>query len=202
VSNKKADTQAVIDNLISQRWSPRAFDVERPIEEEKITAILEAARWAPSCFNDQPWRYVICNKTNNEAAWKNALACLVEKNQLWAKNAPVLMLACANDKFGYNGSDNRWSQYDTGAASENICLQATSLGLFVHQMGGFDPDRARKVFKIPEGITPMAMMAMGYMGELSSLHEDFVEGEQAERSRKAISESFFNGEWGSPYTGV
>lgn len=199
MNNKKANTQVAIDNLISQRWSPRAFDAERMVEDEKIMAILEAARWAPSCFNDQPWRYVVCNKNINEAAWNNALSCLVEKNQLWAKNAPVLMLACAHGQFAHNGNDNRWSQYDTGAASENICLQATSSGLYVHQMGGFDADRTHEVFKLSENITPMAMIAIGYLGELSSLDEDFVEGEKAERDRNAIGESFFNGEWGTPY---
>lgn len=199
MTDKKANTQVAINKLIASRWSPRAFDSNKPVEEEKILALLEAARWAPSCFNDQPWRYVMCNKFSDEVAWQFALSCLAPKNQLWAKNAPVLMLACANGQFSHNGKDNRWAQYDTGAASENICLQAGSLGLFVHQMGGFDAERAHEILKIPRSATPMAMMAVGYQGEINELHEDFVEGENAERTRNDITELFFSGEWGKPY---
>jgi nitroreductase len=201
MTDKKAKTQVAIDQLIANRWSPRAFDANRPVEDEKIMALLEAARWAPSCFNDQPWRYVVCNKFNNEVAWQLALSCLAEKNQLWAKNAPVLILGCANGQFSHNGNDNRWAQYDTGAASENICLQAGSMGLFAHQMGGFDAERTREVLKVPSDVTPMAMIAVGYEGAISDLHEDFVESENEERVRNDITESFFGGEWGKPYGG-
>lgn len=199
MTDKKARTQVAIDPLIANRWSPRAFDANRPVEDEKILALLEAARWAPSCFNDQPWRYVVSNKFNDEVAWQFVLSCLAPKNQLWAKDAPVLMLACANAQFSHNGKDNRWAQYDTGAASENICLQAGSLGLFAHQMGGFDAERAHKILKVPADITPMAMIAIGYQGDIDELHEDFVEGENAERVRNDITETFFSGEWGKPY---
>lgn len=199
MADKKAKTQIAIDKLIASRWSPRAFDANKPVEDEKIMALLEAARWAPSCFNDQPWHYVVCNKFSNEVAWQFALSCLVEKNQLWAKNAPVLMLACANTQFALNGKNNRWAQYDTGAASENMCLQAVSMGLFIHQMGGFDAERTHEVLKVPETVTPIAMMAVGYQGATSDLHEDFVEGENAERSRNDIAEIFFSGEWGNAY---
>jgi nitroreductase len=114
MTNKPASTQTPIDELIAKRWSPRSFDGNRPVEDEKVLALMEAARWAPSCFNEQPWRYIICNKHKNEVAWQFALSCLVEKNQLWAKNAPILMTACANTKFTHNGNDNNWALYDTG----------------------------------------------------------------------------------------
>lgn len=201
MSDKKANTRVAIDQLIASRWSPRAFDANKPVEDEKIMALLEAARWAPSCFGEQPWRYVVCNKFRDEVNWQLALSCLVEKNQLWAKNAPVLMLASANAQFSHNGNDNQWAQYDTGAASENMCLQAASIGLFVHQMGGFDAERAHELLKVPRTATPMAMLAVGYEGAISDLHEDFVEGEKAERERHEISELFFNGEWGKSYDG-
>ncbi len=120
-------------------------------------------------------------------------------NQLWAKDAPLLIMACADEEFSYNSSANRWAQYDTGAASENICLQATSMGLFAHQMGGFDAERAHEVFKIPRQITPMAMIAVGYIGDINNLDADFVEAEQANRERKGLDNNFFKGDFETPY---
>jgi nitroreductase len=170
------------------------------IEEHKLAALMEAARWAPSCFNEQPWRFVICNRQRNHVAWQFAISCLAPKNQLWAKDAPLLMLACASESFSRNGKPNRWAQYDTGAASENICLQATSMGLFAHQMGGFDADRAREVFRIPRDITPMALIAVGYYGDTEKLEADFAESEQAPRERKPLQDNFFNGDFETPCT--
>ncbi len=196
---KTATTGVAIEGLLADRWSPRAFDPEHAIEDEKITALLEAAHWAPSCFNEQPWRYIVCNKFSNKVAWQFAISCLAPKNQQWAKDAPLLILACANEEFSYNGSANRWAQYDTGAASENICLQATSMGLFAHQMGGFDVDRAHQIFHIPQQITPMAMIALGYYGDINQLEADFIESERAERERKPLEKNFFNGDFETPY---
>jgi len=199
MANKTANTNVEIDRLIAERWSPRAFDPEHVIEDEKITALMEAAHWAPSCFNEQPWRFIICNKHSNEVTWQYAVSCLAPKNQLWAKDAPLLIMACANEEFSYNSSANRWAQYDTGAASENICLQATSMGLFAHQMGGFDAERAHEVFKIPQQITPIAMIAVGYYGDIKNLNPDFVEAEHAARERKPLHNNFFNGDFETPY---
>lgn len=199
MTNKTANTRVEIDRLISRRWSPRAFDPDHAIETDKITALIEAAHWAPSCFNEQPWRFIVCNKHSNEVAWQFAVSCLAPKNQLWAKDAPLLITACANEEISHNGSANRWAQYDTGAASENICLQATSMGLFAHQMGGFDVERAHAVFKIPRQITPMAMIAVGHYGDINNLEPDFVAGEQAPRERKALHNNFFSGDFETPY---
>jgi len=199
MTNKKANTGVEIDRLLAERWSPRAFDPEHEIEADKITALIEAAHWAPSCFNEQPWRYILCNKHSNEVAWQFAVSCLMPKNQLWAKNAPLLIMACAYEEFTHNGNANRWAQYDTGAASENICLQATSMGLFAHQMGGFDAERAHEVFKLPQQITPMAMIAVGYYGDTEALEPDFIDGENAARERKPIDSFIFNGDYETPY---
>lgn len=194
--HKHAATRAPIHDLIASRWSPRAFDPDKFVSHQDLTAVLEAARWSPSCFNDQPWRYVVCDKSRDETAWQNTLSAIAEKNQLWAKNAPVLILAVAMTNFGHNDKPNRWAGYDTGAASLGLCLQATALGLIVHQMGGFDADKARQVLALPDNCMPMAMMALGYQAEAETLAEDFKAGEQAERSRAALEQRFFLGKWG------
>ncbi len=200
MTEKKANTRVEIDPLIAARWSPRSFDPERVIESESITALLEAAHWAPSCYNEQPWRFIVCNRHDNEAAWQFALSCLMSINQLWAKNAPLLIIACASGAFTHNGKANRWAQYDTGAASMNICLQATSLGLFAHQMGGFDEGRVRDLFKLTADLTPMSVIAVGHYGDVNNLEADFVAGEQADRERKPLESHFFNGDFETPYT--
>ncbi|MBD9358884.1 nitroreductase family protein [Methylomonas albis] len=199
MQQKTANTQVNIHELIAKRWSPRAFDPDKMVSPTDITAVLEAARWAPSCFNDQPWRYVVCDKAHDAAAWQNALAVIAEKNQLWAKNAPVLILAVAMENFNHNGKPNRWAAYDTGAASLSLCLQATALGLIVHQMGGFDADKARQALSLPDDCTPMAMLALGYQAEVDTLAEDFQAAEQAERSRVALEQRFYLGQWGEAY---
>jgi len=197
MQSKLASTQVKIHDLIQTRWSPRAFDPDQPVNQNDVLALLEAARWAASCFNDQPWRFIICDKATDEWAWQQAFATLVEKNQRWAKNAPVLILSVAMDHFNHNGQPNRWAMYDTGAASASLCLQATALGLCVHQMGGFDVDLARKTFKLPDHCQPMAMMAVGYQAEADVLDDDFKAAEIAERSRVALSERFYAGFWGN-----
>ena len=199
MTDKKAITRVQIDPLIASRWSPRAFDPEGAVDREKITALLEAAHWAPSCYNDQPWRFIVCNRHDNKVAWQLALSCLMSINQLWAKNAPLLIIACANEIFTHNGKANRWAQYDTGAASMNICLQATALGLFAHQMGGFDAERAHGIFKLPQDLTPMSVIAVGHHGGLDGLEEGFVAGETAAREREPLESHFFNGDFETPY---
>lgn len=198
MQNKPASTQVPIHHLMQSRWSPRALDPARTVSDADLTALLEAARWAPSCFNDQPWRYIVCVKNKAADSWELALACLVEKNQLWAKNAPVLILAIAMDHFKHNGKANRWAHYDTGAASLSLCLQATALGMVTHQMGGFDADKAREVFQLPEGCTPLSMIAVGYQADSEQLAEEFKAAEDAERVRAALDGQFFLGAWGKP----
>lgn len=194
--SKPAATIAPIHELLANRWSPRAFDPDRPVSQAMLLALLEAARWSASCFNDQPWRLIVCDKTTNPDSWQQALAVINEKNQRWAKNAPLLMLAVAMHNFNHNGQPNRWAQYDTGAAMANLTVQATALGLAAHQMGGFDADKARLSFQLPDECTPMAMLAVGYQAPAASLEEDFQAAEIAERQRAKLAERFFAGVWG------
>ena len=199
--DKKAKTSVPVNELIASRWSGRAYDSRLPVTHDQIIALCEAARWAPSCYGDQPWRFIICNRNADEPAWNKAFSCLSEGNQHWAKDAPVLILVIADSIMSRTGNNNRWGQYDSGAAAMNICIQATDLGLMVHQMGGFDSDQAKKIFSIPDRFTPMAMMAVGYQLPLEKIKGEIRERETAERARNPLGNNFFDGEWGKPVTG-
>lgn len=193
--NKPALSSTPIHDILQNRWSPRSFDAGKNVDARTLTALLEAARWAPSCFNDQPWRFLVCNKATHESAWRKLLSALGEKNQIWAKNAPVLILAVAMHDFGHNGKPNRWSMYDTGAASVSLCLQATAMGLSTHQMGGFDAEHCRELFNLPDACCPMSVIAVGYQAAAEQLADDLKEAELKARSRKPLSECFYFGEW-------
>jgi nitroreductase len=199
---KKAVTAIDIDDLIAKRWSPRAFDSNKPVSEEQILALCEAGRWAPSCFNDQPYVIMVWNKSTDIGSWEKAFDCLSKPNQEWVINAPVLMAAFASKKFRHDGSENRWGEYDTGATMENICLQAVSLGLISHQMGGFDAKKIKECFKVPEEFTPMSMTAIGYQAESSALSEKFKERENAERFRRELGTTFFVNDWDNKIIGT
>jgi len=190
-----AITQTAIHDIIAQRWSPRAYDASKPVSETQLISLLEAARWAPSCFGDQPWRFVVCDKSTNPQAWQKAYECLVPGNQVWAQHAPVFILVCASHLFTHNQKPNRWAPYDTGAAAENLCLQAAALGLSAHQMGGFDVAKAQATFSVPEHYSLMAMMAVGYAAPADILPDDLREREVAPRARRPLGELFFNGVW-------
>jgi nitroreductase len=195
---KKASTQYPINELLAQRWSGRAYDPDKELSEQQIITLLEAARWAPSCFGDEPWRFVVCDRHSHEASWNSVLNCLTEKNQSWAKQAPVLILICASSVFAHNDKPNRWGAYDTGAAAMSLCVQATEMGLMVHQMGGFDADNIRVEFAIPDTFIPIAVMAVGYQLPLAKIPDDMKERELAERKRKPFGDNFFSGKWGKP----
>jgi nitroreductase len=195
---KPAITQVPINETIANRWSGRAYDASKQISHEQIIALLEAARWAPSCFGDQPWRFIVWNKNADSNSWKRAFDCLAPSNQSWVKDAPVLILVCADTLFGHNLTPNRWGQYDTGAAAGNLCLQATHLGLMAHQMGGFNADKAREVFAIPEQYTPMAMICVGFAADIARVIGEALTREMAERKRKPLGELFFSETWDKP----
>lgn len=190
---KKAITDHQIDSLIEKRWSPRAFDKDKKVEREKVLSLCEAARWAPSCFNEQPWRFIVFDSEHDNDTFQKALGCLVEWNQKWAKNCSVLIAAMAHTKFKKNDEANDWASYDTGAAAENICLQATSSGLMAHQMGGFDKDKLIETFEIPDEITPIAMIAVGYQSENPESIEEFGEMDKSKRERNELGKNFFDG---------
>jgi nitroreductase len=195
---KPALTQVEINPIIAARWSPRAYDANKPVTQAQIIALLEAARWAPSCFGDQPWRFIVWDKNTDAITWQQAFDCIVPNNQVWVKDAPVLILACADTLFSHNQTPNRWAQYDTGAAVENLCLQATSMGLVVHQMGGFNGDKTRQAFSIPEQYVPMAMLTVGYEGDANNLPEELKQRELAPRKRNELGALFFSQAWGKP----
>ena len=201
MEDRKAHTSVPIDELLAKRWSPRAYDSERPVSREQLASLLEAARWAPSCNGDEPWRYLIWDRGRDAEGWQKAFDCLSENNRKWVKNVPLLMLSNAGSAFGATGKPNRWTQHDTGAASVSMALQAEALGLMVHQMGGFDADKARAAFAIPAEYTPMAMIAVGHQTEPEILDEETKKKELTPRARKPLAERFFEGGWGQSYKG-
>ena len=196
---KPAPTEFPVHDLIRDRWSPRAF-ADKTVPPEVLRSLFEAARWAPSSSNEQPWSYIVATREDKEN-FEKMLSVLVEFNANWAKNAPVLALAIAELVFEKNNAPNRNAQYDTGAATALLAVEATSRGLAVHQMAGFDPDKARKVFEIPAGWDAIAAIAFGYPGDLESLPQPLRDRELAPRVRKPLSKFVMTGRWGhtSPF---
>lgn len=199
---KLAETEHPIHDLLQRRWSPRAF-AGRAVEPEKLRSLMEAARWAPSSFNEQPWSFIVATK-EEPVEYERLLGCLVEGNMQWARNAPVLMLSLAKLHFDRNGQPNRHAFHDVGLAVENLVLQATALGLAVHQMAGFHVEKARELYGVPEGVEPVAAIAVGYPGDPESLPEPLRERERAPRNRKPLDAFVFSGSWGqvSPFVTV
>jgi len=194
--DRPAPTTIAIHDLLKRRWSPRAFDPNRPVTREQLKVLLEAGRWAPSCNGDEPWRYLIWDKGRDPQGWQKAYDCLNENNKKWVKNVPLLMLSCAGSAFEATGKPNRWTQHDTGAASVSMALQAVAMGLVIHQMGGWDADKARAAFAIPPEFTPMAMIAVGYQASPDILDEETKAKEMRPRGRKPVAERFYEGGWG------
>jgi nitroreductase len=198
MQDRKAITSVPIHELLARRWSPRAFDAGRPVTREQLVTIMEAGRWAPSCNGDEPWRYLVWDRARDPEGWQKAFECLSENNKKWVQNVPLLMLSCAGSIFGHTGKPNRWTQHDTGAASVSMALQALALGLIIHQMGGYDAEKARAAFDIPPEYTPMAMIAVGYQAEPEILDEETKAKELRPRTRKPLTERFFERGWGKP----
>ena len=194
--DRKAQTSVAISDLLASRWSPRAYDANRGVSREQLAALLEAARWAPSCNGDEPWRYLVWDRSRDEQGWQKAFECLSDNNRKWCKNVPVLMLSCAGSIYAHSGKPNRFGQHDTGMADLSIALQAVTLGLVAHQMGGYDAQKARETFAIPEDYTPMAMIAVGYQASPDVLDEETKKKELKPRSRKPLTAHFFEGAWG------
>lgn len=193
---KPAATRVPIEPQLARRWSGRAYDPARAVSPDQLLALLEAARWAPSCYGDQPWRFIAWDRGADRANWERACACLGEFNRGWATAAPVLLLAAADTLFHHNDQPNRWGGYDTGAASMSLCVQATTLGLMAHQMGGFDAARVQADFAIPERYMPMAMITVGYALAEADIPADMRERELAPRQRRGLGEMAYQGQWG------
>ncbi|HXY01843.1 MAG TPA: nitroreductase family protein [Candidatus Limnocylindrales bacterium] len=194
--HKPATTDHPVQELIRERWSPRAFS-EKPIRPEVLRSLFEAARWAPSSNNEQPWAFLVATQEDQEFHAR-MLSTLVEFNQAWAKHAPVLAIAVSELTFARTGDANRNAFYDTGAAVANLSAEATARGLFVHQMAGFNPQKAIELFQIPKGWEPIAALVIGYPGDPQSLPENLRQRELAPRSRKPLSDFVMSGTWGHP----
>lgn len=179
---------APIADCLTKRHSGRFYDSSRSVSQSQINSLMEAARRAPSCYNDQPWNFIFCDRTADPESYQKALQCLVEFNQNWAKNAPLLIIAVAGKKFHHNQTPNRWAEYDTGAAALSICIEASANGLMAHQMGGFDQEKIAKEFQIPQEFTTLAVIAVGY-------EEKGKENASARSERISFKENFFKGKW-------
>jgi Nitroreductase len=202
VENKEVQsTMAVAEKyplhpFISARKSTRAFS-ERIIEPEKLRSVLEAARWAPSSSNMQPWRFIVAVKDRPDD-YERMVNLLFEGNRVWAENAPVLILSVAQATDNASQRTNKFAYHDVGMATENLAIQATSLGLAAHPMGGFYADRARATFNIPNEYEPVAIIALGYEGAAEFLPQPLIERELAPRVRKPLSEFVFGNIWDAP----
>src|SRR5262245_25956445 len=195
---KIAKTDHPVLELIAQRWSPYAF-ADRDVSREDLCSLFEAARWAPSSYNEQPWSYIVATRSDR-AEFERLLSCLVEGNQAWARHAPVLALGITRDAFTRNGKPNAAAQHDLGLASGNLVSEATARGLCVHQMIGIVPDRARELYGIPEHSRALTGIAIGYPGDPASLPEALRARDLAARTRKTLPEFVFGGSWGRPST--
>ncbi|MBK9110550.1 MAG: nitroreductase family protein [Nitrospira sp.] len=193
---KPADVTHPIHALLQRRWSPRAF-ADRMVEPEQLQSLFEAARWAPSSNNEQPWHFIVGTKAD-PSAHDRLVACLKEGNRKWAFRAPVLILSVARLNFEDEGAPNRHAWHDTGMAALSLCLQATALGLVTHQMAGFEIEKARTDLGIPAGYEPVAMIAVGYPGDPASLPDYLRERELKPRERKAVTEFVSHGRWNGP----
>jgi nitroreductase len=191
---KPAPTDVPVHELVRTRWSPRAF-ADKTVPPDVLRSLFEAARWAPSSFNYQPWAYIVATKDDPENFAK-ILSTFVEFNAGWAKQAPVLLLSVAQLKTPKEGMVNRHAFHDVGSATAQLTLEANSRGLFVHQMAGFDPEKARQVFGIPSGWEAVAAIALGYPGDPQSLPEPLRQRELAPRTRRPLSEFVMTGRWG------
>ena len=190
-ASRHATTDFPVLDVIRQRWSPRAF-AEQPVPEPALQQVFEAAAWAPSAMNEQPWRYIYAHR-EDAAAFQQLFDCLLPGNQPWARHAPVLVLALTKTDFA-NGTPNAAALHDLGLANSHLILEATALGLHGHFMGGFDADKARQTFGLPADLQPVVMLALGYLGQAEQLQEPFLSREQAPRQRRPVASFAFAGQ--------
>lgn len=188
---KPAVTTLAIHPVIKKRWSPRSFDPSRRVEQEKIDRFLEAARWAPSSFNEQPWRFIIGQRGDD--TWERIVGTMVAFNQKWAKNADVLVMALGKKSLTKTGKPNGTYQYDVGGSMAYITFQAVADGLVTHQMGGFSKEDAIKAFGIPDDLEPLTLIAIGYQDEPGKLEDSFYDMETASRTRHERDFLLFRG---------
>ena len=193
---KHAVTDHPILRVLAERWSPYGFE-DRPVSDADLRSLFEAARWAASSYNEQPWNYLVATR-ENQPEFERILSCLVESNQAWAKTAPVLVLGVVSLQFAKNKQDNRAAVHDLGLAAGNLVVEATSRGLSVHHMIGILPEKAREAYQIPEHFEAWTAIAIGYKADPSKLANALKERDLAPRQRKRLSKFVFTGQWGRP----
>lgn len=177
-----------INEIFNKRFSGRAYDAGKPVAPAQLMRLAEAARSAPSSYNEQPWRFIFLDKATHPESYDKAFSTLVEFNQKWVKGTPVLVVVAANTKSAHAGKRNSHAEYDTGAAAFAMAMQATYEGLMTHQMGGFDADKLRKELAIPEDVIPLAIMTVGYPAASEKAPE--------KKERLPLKDNFFFGSWG------
>lgn len=194
----KAATDHPVHELIANRWSPYSF-ADRMVDDNDLRSIFEATRWAPSSFNEQPWRFLIA-RNNNAGAFETLLSCLTEGNRRWARHAPVLALGVTKRTHARNGKPNRAAQHDLGLAVANLSVEATARGLCVHQMIGIEPDHARQIYHIPNEFEILTGIAIGFPADPAARLSDFADRDQARRPRRPLRDTLFEGDWERPAT--
>lgn len=179
----------LILEIIQERWSPYSFS-SVPVEEFKLKAMFEAAGFAPSCNNEQPWLFVYTTQ-DDKPVFNVYLGFLNESNRVWAKDAYALVISMAQTRFSKSGKINRYAFHDTGMAVTNLLLQALALDVYVHQMGGFSVEKVKEYFKLDGNIEPVAVMAVGYLGDGFSLPPELLSRDEKKRPRKSMNEYTF-----------
>ncbi len=198
--DKPAQTSVPIHKLIRDRWSPRSFQ-DKPVDNKILVSLFEAARWAPSCNNSQPWRFIVATSDSN-SEWERAQNCINERNQRWSRTAPVVGFVCAH-KLMPNGNPSPTHIYDAGMGMAMLLMQATDHGLRAHQMAGILKDKIVETYSVPDNSDVVAGFALGYQGEASALPDELEGREAEERVRKEPTEMVFAGTFGtaSPIVG-
>ena len=197
-ADRAAPTARPIHDLLRRRWSPRAFS-PRPVWGETLALLFEAARWAPSSSNEQPWRFVVATQDVPDD-FQRVLGCLVPANQVWAGSAPVLGITAVAQRFARSGKDNPHARHDLGQAMMALSVEAMARDLYVHQMAGIDPAKARSELAIPDGFEPVTGFAIGRLGDPATLAGPLRDRELAPRERRALPDSVFAGRFGAAAT--
>lgn len=192
---KPAATDRLILDVIKQRWSPYLF-ADKPIDPDTLATLFEASRWAASSYNDQPWRFIVATRDDQDA-FDTAVKCLVSANQTWAKRAGALVFTVINTISDQTGNTNRMAEYDMGQAAAHLALQATNMGLYVHQMGGIDRDAVRSTYDLPDDHKPMTGIAIGHgVDSLDDQPEELAKRDQGPRKRHPLGSLVFAGKFG------
>ena len=186
-----------LSKIIQKRYSTVAFS-EQDLDPKVLEQLFEAARWAASCFNEQPWRFIFALRKNT-TEFERILGCLFAANQAWAKTAPLLMITAARSRFAHKERSNPHARHDLGQAISQLSLQAADLGLSIHQMAGFDSEKAQKELNIPEPFEAVTAVALGYPGKIEELDPELQERAKGPRTRKALTEIVFQASWGNSW---